>query len=54
MKQKTEQKVEMLAPPVVEDKAKEKEYKMSFTVHGTISQLKELKDFMLERGIRYE
>lgn len=54
IKREAEQKVEMLAPPVVEDKPQEKQYKMSFTVYGTISQLKELKNFMLERGISYE
>ncbi len=54
IKQEAEQKVEMLAPPIIEDKPKEKEYKMSFTVHGTITQLRELKNFMIERGIRYE
>lgn len=29
-------------------------YKMSFTVNGTIDQLKQLKQFMEEKGIKYE
>mgnify|MGYP000363553236 FL=1 len=53
IKQEAEKKVDMLAPPV-EEKTEEKIYKMTFTVHGTMSQLKEIKNFMLERGIKYE
>lgn len=53
IKQESEKKVDMLAPPV-EEKTEEKIYKVTFTVHGTMSQLKEIKNFMLERGIKYE
>lgn len=31
-----------------------KVYRMEFTVHGTIDQLKALKNFMIKEGIRYE
>lgn len=51
-KQECEQKVEMLAPPI--EVKQEKIYKMIFTVQGTTAQLKELKKFMNERGIKYE
>lgn len=39
--------------PIVEDK-QEKIMKMEFTVHGTLTQLKALKDFMNREGIKYE
>lgn len=41
---------EALPPPVVEEKV----YQTTFTVKGTIAQLKELKNFMIEKGIEYE
>lgn len=51
--ERVEQVEETLPPPVVEQ-PEEKQYRMRFTVYGTISQLKELKNFMNERGIQYE
>lgn len=53
IKQEHEQKIEALAPPAVDVK-KANIYKMTFTVHGTMTQLKELKNFMNERGISYD
>lgn len=57
------QKVEAVAPPTVLEppvaapaphQEDEKVYKCSFTVHATKAQLKRLKDFMMQEGIRYE
>ena len=57
------QKVEAVAPPIVLEppvaapaphQEDEKVYKCSFTVHATKAQLKRLKDFMMQEGIRYE
>lgn len=58
------QKVEaVVAPPTVLEppvaapaphQEDEKVYKCSFTVHATKAQLKRLKDFMMQEGIRYE
>ena len=49
-----EEKVDMLAPPVIEEeKPEEKKYTMTFTVSGTIEQLKELKAFMIENNINF-
>lgn len=57
------QKVESVAPPTVLEppvavpapqKANEKVYKCSFTAWGSKSQLKRLKEFMNQEGIRYE
>lgn len=53
IREKAEEKVnEIIAPPVVQ--TVEKTYKMSFTVVGTFSQLKEIKQFLESRGIQYE
>lgn len=52
-REQAEEKVnEIIAPPVVQ--TVEKTYKMSFTVVGTLSQLKEIKQFLESRGIKYE
>lgn len=50
-----EEKVDMLAPPVIEEeKPKEKKYTMTFTVSGTIEQLKTLKSYMIENNIEFK
>lgn len=53
--EKVEAVAEVLAPPPVEPIAppieEEKILKMSFTVKGTMPQLKELKQFIIEKGI---
>lgn len=43
---------EIITPPTVQET--EKMYRMSFTVVGTRSQLKEIKQFLESRGIQYE
>lgn len=57
------QKVEAVAPPIVLEppvaapapqREDEKVYKCSFTVRATKAQLKRLKEFMNQEGIRYE
>ena len=50
-----EQKIEMLAPPKVEEEKpeEEKKYTMTFTVSGTMEQLKALKAFMIENNINF-
>ena len=57
------QKVEAVAPPIVLEppvaapapqQENEKVYKCSFTVRATKAQLKRLKEFMIQEGIRYE
>ena len=50
-----EEKVDMLAPPTTteEEKPEEKKYTMTFTVSGTIEQLKALKAFMIENNINF-
>lgn len=49
-----EEKVDMLAPPVIEEeKPEEKKYTMTFTVSGTIEQLKALKAFMISNNISF-
>lgn len=57
------EKVEAVAPPVaveppvaapVASKEEEKIYKCSFTVHATKPQLRRLKEFLMQEGIRYE
>ena len=50
-----EQKIEMLAPPTVEEEKpeEEKKYTMTFTVSGTMEQLKALKAFMIENNINF-
>lgn len=55
IKQETEKKVEMLAPPVVEEKPSKEEvkiYRMTFTVSGTKEQLKALKAFIIDNNIQ--
>lgn len=47
-----EQKIEMLAPPTVVQE--EKTYTMTFTVSGTMEQLKALKAFLIENNIEFE
>jgi hypothetical protein len=48
-----EEKVDMLTPPTIEEEKpeEEKKYTMTFTVSGTIDQLKALKAFMIENNI---
>lgn len=46
-----EKRVEQLAPPTIVSEQEEKTYSMTFTVSGTIEQLKALKAFMLENNI---
>lgn len=57
------QKVEAVAPPTVLEppvatpspqQESEKVYKCSFTVRATKTQLRKLKEFMIQEGIRYE
>lgn len=55
------QRVESVAPPTVieppvqrVEKQEENVFKCSFTVHATKSQLKKLKEFLIQEGIRYE
>lgn len=51
-----EEKVDMLAPPTVEEEKpeEEKKYTMTFTVSGTMEQLKALKSFMIESKIDFK
>ena len=57
IKQETEKKVEMLAPPVVEEpkavesKVAERKFVTSFSVKGTMTQIKALKAFIIENNI---
>ena len=57
IKQETEKKVEMLAPPVVEEpkavesKVAERKFVTSFSVKGTMTQIKALKAFIVENNI---
>lgn len=57
IKQETEKKVEMLAPPVVteskviEPKAAERKFVTSFSVKGTMTQIKAIKAFIIENNI---
>lgn len=47
--------VEAAAPQIVEPPIEaEKVYRCTFTVSATKPQLKKLKDFMIQEGIRYE
>ena len=46
-----EKKIEQLAPPV--EVEEEKTYTMTFTVSGTIEQLKALKAFMISNNIDF-
>ena len=55
VKQKVVERIEQLAPPVIEEeKPEEKKYTMTFTVSGTIEQLKKLKSFMIENNIEFK
>lgn len=61
VQQAAENKVDMLAPPTEEEaapeeteKAAEETYTMTFTVSGTIEQLKALKSFMIENNIEFK
>lgn len=51
-----EKKIDMLAPPTTteEEKPEEKKYTMTFTVSGTMEQLKALKAFMIENNIEFK
>ena len=49
-----EKKIEQLAPPTVETEKEEKTYQMTFTVSGTIEQLKALKAFMTDNSIDFK
>lgn len=52
--EQAEEKIDMLIPPTVEEeKPEEKKYTMTFTVSGTIDQLKALKAFMIENKINF-
>lgn len=53
---KQEKKVEQVleAPKEIVEEPKPQIYKATFNVFGTIEQIKELKDFMNERGIKYD
>lgn len=48
-----EKRIEQLAPPTVVSEQEEKTYSMTFTVSGTIEQLKALKAFMIENSINF-
>ena len=53
--QQAEKKVDMLAPPVIEEeKPEEKKYTMTFTVSGTMEQLKAIKAFLIENNIEFK
>lgn len=49
-----EKKIEQLAPPTVVPELEEKTYTMTFTVSGTIKQLRALKTFMTENNIEFK
>ena len=50
-----EEKVDMLAPPVIEEeKPEEKKHTMTFTVTGTIQQLKAVKAFLIDNNIDFK
>lgn len=54
IKQEVTERVEMIAPPTVEELTEiEETFTMSFTVTGTIKQLKALKAFMMENNIEF-
>ncbi len=54
--QQAEEKVDMLAPPTVKEEKpeEEKKYTMTFTVTGTIQQLKAIKAFLIENNIEFK
>lgn len=51
-----EEKVNMLAPPTTaeEEKSEEKKYTMTFTVSGTMEQLKTIKAFLIENNVEFK
>lgn len=49
-----EKKIEQLAPPTIVSEQEEKTYSMTFTVSGTIEQLKALKAFMTDNNIDFK
>lgn len=50
-----EKRIEQLAPPVIEEeKPEEKKYTMTFTVTGTIQQLKAVKAFLIDNNIDFK
>lgn len=49
-----EKKIEQLAPPEIVPEQEEKTYSMTFTVSGTIEQLKALKAFMIDNNIDFK
>ena len=52
--EQAEEKIDMLIPPTVEEEEPEMEkYTMTFTVSGTIEQLKVLKAFMISNNISF-
>lgn len=54
VKQEVTERVEMIAPPTVEKPTEiEETFTMSFTVTGTIRQLKALKAFMMENNVEF-
>ena len=60
IKQEVEENVTQLAPPVVEEETPEENisempvFKMTFTVTGTMQQLKALKAFLIENNIEFK
>lgn len=54
--EQAEEKIDMLIPPTVEEEKpeEEKKYTMTFTVSGTMEQLKTLKSFMIENNIEFK
>lgn len=48
-----EKRIEQLAPPTIVSEQEEKTYSMTFTVSGTIEQLKALKAFMIANNINF-
>lgn len=57
VKQEVEENVTQLAPPIIEEepqKPEEPVYTMTFTVTGTIPQLKAIKDFLIENNIDFK
>lgn len=54
VKQEVTERVEMIAPPTVEEPTEiEETFTMTFTVTGTIRQLKALKAFMMENNVEF-
>jgi hypothetical protein len=54
VKQEVTERVEMIAPPTVEEPTEiEETFTMTFTVTGTIEQLKMIKAFMIDNNIDY-